>query len=67
MCLIQYINTANLSNFTSENFAVKNFTLGKYAHMGRNTVFRLEYYHAPPAYQYKYALADWCFSGLGES
>jgi hypothetical protein len=64
MCLIQYINTANLGSFTSENFAVK---LGKHTHMGRNTVIRLEYYHASQAYQYKYALADWCFCGLGEA
>jgi len=34
MCLIQYRNTANLGSSTSENYAVKNLTLGKHSHMG---------------------------------
>ena len=50
-----------LSGRTS--YAVKNLTLRKHSHMGWNTVFKLEYYDASQAYQYKCALAFWW--GLG--
>jgi len=65
MCLIQYRNTAKLGSSTSENYAVKNLTMGKHSHTGWNAVFKLEYYDVSQAYQYKYAVADWCFWGLG--
>jgi len=47
-----------LGTSTSENYAVKELTLGKHSRMGWNTVFKLEYYDASQAYQYKYSLAD---------